>query len=682
MSGCDFNLRDRLKEIDRRVMAGLTPFQRATVEHIASIYREGQKRVLVADEVGLGKTLIARGVISKIANLRAEEGDDLVKIAYICSNAAIAEQNIEKLSIDGDVKLNSSETSRLSMQHLALAKERGDRELRRRYIQITPLTPSTSFSISNGMGTQRERALMLAVLSYDKRFGQASNRHKQLSDILWNRYRGSCEVNWDSVRMAAADDVAQARHDDPSKGDHTGYPYDVLARVESELVADGRVTLKDIAAYIDMGYRDNAVERGIILDLRKAFSKDCVEMLNPDFVIMDEFQRFHELIADSNTESSLLAKRFLSGSTRVLLLSATPYRMYSTAAESDDGGFGSSYREFLEVMSFLHGESGEKDREFEDVWCSYAASLQRLSIGVCDIVAIKGAKKQAEVSARRSIARTERQSTGELGPITDSLSHVQVLKISSCDIQSYLKLSELASEAGVPRTLFQTDFVKSCPFPLSFMARYRFSKKLLEGVSNCPNLVRASKSCDAGLLWLRRRDIASYQKLKVGNARYAAFMEDFCGKPDVKPEHLLWIPASKPYYRVPKASPFARASGFSKFLLFSAWSMVPPALSTMISYEFERRNVLALNAITGKSYRYFKDGETDTQNESRDEQALPYRRMRFDAEQRSAFCYCTPLRILQVLSTSRNWPRAGSHSSRCADRYVHGLPWILPGHSG
>lgn len=54
------SVRDRLASIECDVMNGLTPFQRATVEHISGLYANGQRRVLVADEVGLGKTLIAR----------------------------------------------------------------------------------------------------------------------------------------------------------------------------------------------------------------------------------------------------------------------------------------------------------------------------------------------------------------------------------------------------------------------------------------------------------------------------------------------------------------------------------------------------------------------------------------------------------------------------------------------
>ena len=74
----------------------LKDFQRATVERIAYLFTHNQHRVLVADEVGLGKTLIAKGVIAKTARIRLGEGDDCFKTVYICSNQVIAKQNISK----------------------------------------------------------------------------------------------------------------------------------------------------------------------------------------------------------------------------------------------------------------------------------------------------------------------------------------------------------------------------------------------------------------------------------------------------------------------------------------------------------------------------------------------------------------------------------------------------------
>ena len=59
-------------------------------------------------------------------------------------------------------------------------------------------------------------------------------------------------------------------------------------------------------------------------------------MLDPDLVIMDEFQRFNSLLEQSDDEQSMLANKFFDNkrsNTKILLLSATPYKPYSTLEE-------------------------------------------------------------------------------------------------------------------------------------------------------------------------------------------------------------------------------------------------------------------------------------------------------------------------------------------------------------
>ena len=120
------NVADRLDKIESKIMSGLKDFQKATVERIDYLYRHGQRRVLVSDEVGLGKTLIARGTVAKLAKLRREEGDAFFKVVYICSNAAIADQNLRKLRVTREAITESASSSRLSMQHLNIFKQEND----------------------------------------------------------------------------------------------------------------------------------------------------------------------------------------------------------------------------------------------------------------------------------------------------------------------------------------------------------------------------------------------------------------------------------------------------------------------------------------------------------------------------------------------------------------------------
>ena len=650
------NVKERLREIDDRVMKSLTPFQRSTVMHIAQLYKGGQRRVLVADEVGLGKTLIARGVISKIARLRSEdEKDDFVKVAYICSNASIAAQNISKLAIDGEIDMASPDESRLSMQHLKLAKERADERLMSRYIQITPLTPSTSFSIASGTGTMHERALILAVLAYDGRFARGTARYERLRRLMWSKRKDSNEANWDYWCSYTDNEVREASENDPQRT----YPFDILAKAEVELEKAGRTTFGSLCAYLDKGEENQGKEGKMINDLRSAFAKVCVELLEPDFVIMDEFQRFRSLLSSDESETSILVQRFLQGgNARVLLLSATPFRMYSTSAELDSGsGFGDSYQEFLEVMDFLGGENEASHERFVDSWGTYVVSLRALAGKSSGVESARQAKGSAERVARGYMARTERQSTHELGTIADNQNHVYgdpnhperpALQVTADDIQAYLRMRSLMQAAGIRRGLMSAEFIKSCPFPLSFMGDYKLFQELGKKADEQPSLISADKRADGGLLWLRKWDVNPYTVPKINNARYRALMDDLTGDEGVRPEQLLWIPPGKPYYRSSSTSPYAHAKNFSKMLIFSSWAMVPPALSTLISYEFERKNVRKLERITGKDFRYFKDASEDMGGKA-SEQALPYRRVRFDKEQHNAFLLLYPSRYLAGL---------------------------------
>ncbi|MDA0128750.1 hypothetical protein OH458_11735 [Vibrio sp. MarTm2] len=50
------------------VLTGLKDFQKATVDLVIDKYQipEHSHRILVADEVGLGKTIVAKGVIAQL----------------------------------------------------------------------------------------------------------------------------------------------------------------------------------------------------------------------------------------------------------------------------------------------------------------------------------------------------------------------------------------------------------------------------------------------------------------------------------------------------------------------------------------------------------------------------------------------------------------------------------------
>ncbi|NED70257.1 helicase, partial [Streptomyces sp. SID10244] len=126
-------------------LAELRPFQRASVDQVVNVlYRQKTgTRYLVADETGLGKSMIARGVIAAaIEDLQDDDEVGRIDIVYICSNADVARQNVKRLDILG-TKVNLS--TRLSM--LATASHQLNTPVTSvgKPVNLVSLTPRTSF---------------------------------------------------------------------------------------------------------------------------------------------------------------------------------------------------------------------------------------------------------------------------------------------------------------------------------------------------------------------------------------------------------------------------------------------------------------------------------------------------------------------------------------------------------
>src|SRR5690606_31466727 len=111
------------------------------------------QRVLVADEVGLGKTIVAKGVIAELLKRRLHErtkGQSKTPfcVTYICSNLTLADENRKKLAIfhGEDQEKYVLEPSYSRLLHTAIladgTKQKG------KIMEVCSLTPSTSFNLT------------------------------------------------------------------------------------------------------------------------------------------------------------------------------------------------------------------------------------------------------------------------------------------------------------------------------------------------------------------------------------------------------------------------------------------------------------------------------------------------------------------------------------------------------
>lgn len=373
---------------------GAYDFQKATADRIAEIFRNatinadgheiksgGQRRVLLADEVGLGKTIVAREVIDRVRDMRRNVGDDMFRVVYVCSNMNIAAQNIHKLGISEQLPVSES---RLSMQHLIIARK--DRSLKEKAGDempelLIPLTPGTSFSHGSSLGNIPERALIWAVLSRIEPYKAFSDR---LKTFCRGRYVSENSGSWIWYTAKYGEQVAEM-----------GPDYINLLAEKLETYPRYNQIKRRLLEILENNTESQSDPTPIIAPIRRIFADISLSMLEPDLIVMDEFQRFSSLLDynDDNEQTAVVRKFFEQKDGQepmILLLSATPYKPFSTLEELAEYNADVHYEDFNRLMDFLfHGKD-----DFRRVWSDYSGCLTHLSGDNFDV--ILASKNRAE----------------------------------------------------------------------------------------------------------------------------------------------------------------------------------------------------------------------------------------------------------------------------------------------
>jgi len=568
---------ERLRELEIGINADLKDFQRATVDRIYDLFStDKQQKVLLADEVGLGKTLVAKGVISRLARLYKEKDADSFQVVYICSNMSIARQNMEKLKIDDDVRADGDSVTRLSMQVLQIFEQRQKLISDNGFIHLTAMTPGTSFRLTVGAGIVTERALIYVLL---KQTGLFDHYYSELEAFLSMDVKAwaAWAKNWLEDRVSKLDE---------------SYRMQIIERVKRYLIEEEDLGLlqaiKKKGDAIKMGESHLENIYGIIGRLRWMMARISLEFLKPDLVIMDEFQRFRDLItAEPDTEIGMLTNKFIhQEDVRTLLLSATPYKLYSTLEEIEEqGGIDEHYEEFRQVVNFLFRDKPQKSFEFKKTWNNYSSQLSLIEID--NLAILVASKDRAESLLYEALCRTERLKVSGTGDdMLDSSGAKEALDIIEEDIKSYLEADAVveAIKARSGQIAAPVEYVKSSPYILSFMDDYQVKKDLYQVLKTYPDLKDVVTKNQR--LWVRRNDINHYKYIKYPNARLRKLVSEAFSN---NAEWLLWVPPSLPYYEL--GGPFQKSAGFSKILVFSAWVMVPRMIAALISYEAERKTI-------------------------------------------------------------------------------------------
>lgn len=534
----------------------LKDFQQATVDWVVQRFFEENNptnRFLVADEVGLGKTLVAKGVIEAFKKRFMSQNIKSLNVIYICSNQTIANQNLTKLNIENSAH---SYTNINRLNDLATIKI-SDKSS---FFNITALSPDTSFNISRGGGEARERAILFHIL---KRHTVFKDYSYKLSKLL----QQSKGEGW-ALMIDKKSELAQSLRED-------------VAKEFNEKFDPTNEVYEDLLEYCEE--RFNKTEKKshvqIIGKLRHLLASICVSFMKPDLIILDEFQRFKNLL-ESNGDIKIITEK-LFNDTKLLLLSATPYKMFTIHKEVEAGI--EHLQEFEFIIEFLINND-ENYQKFKSQWRKYSNELKRLTDS--NFSSLKNIKDSVQSILFQYMCRTERISVSKDRNTMVRQGADKFIPIEPQDLESFIATDSLAYFLSKYFSNIHSpvEFCKSSAYPFSFLEGYQLNhyahKAIEDGLEGFIDELKKQKNA-----FLNKVDIDNYREIKFSNPKLRYLIKDSLDQGC----DLLWIPPTLPYYNFQGS--YIGKESFSKTLVFSSWTMVPKMISGLVSYEFERRTI-------------------------------------------------------------------------------------------
>ncbi len=550
----------------------LTKFQEKTKNHVLEVFRRknnSKKKYLIADEVGLGKTIIAAEIIKELAS---DKIDEPYIVYYICGNERVTSQNCTKLrEICGGIKV---EDVRLSMQlsNANAYKNNASNEKKdpkKLGVIILPLTPATTFTNKNSEFNLEEANYYINI-SQGIKFKEETKKN----------YLGYLEKMSDFIRT---------------------------------IKKDGNT--KNIYVQDDV--------KKAFLEFRTKIVEYLIEKgLKPDLVLLDEFQNYPDLLHGGNK----LFEKCMEGAEYVLLLSATPYEMSGSEVkkmspfddglgklnkddeeEEEDNSFNQKENPEAKKLSSPKGnpnktvkyneEDNGKDKKNNE-------NFKRL-VGFID----PSCNKENDPECKKSndeqylydnvFCRTERSmfynwdKENEVNYVYCNVQHeCDHLEYTADLYSAYEQIyrnAEIFNEnfPGNPSDAF-ISYVKESPAPASFSTRY----KSLKNTRTDTNFYKDIKNCD-DLFIDNENTKLNYWK----HAGLSLLRDKAC--PDGI-EKLLWIPPS--YFDCDengidnKNNPFIQFKDYTKSLVFGNYRFSTAAPSLLLSrYIYGKRKKLIDN---------------------------------------------------------------------------------------
>ena len=538
------------------------PFQQATVDAAARAYSdpEGSRRFLVADEVGLGKTVVARGVVEELSRQRRP-----LRVFYVCSNLAIGAQNLRRLVSflpDEETGLATARVDRPSLMPTREPPSHGR-------VQVYSLTPGTALPSRRGRageGRFEERAFGVALID----------------ELLNGRVRGLGPAMRGRAGPGRFYGKVREFKDAIRDGGNLGRGFAPLFRraLRTELdLGPGQWLPPRIRGMVERGEN-----RELVRAVRGALAVAALDGVRPDLVIFDEFQRFRDFLTERDEERDRPKPRDLDESalrvltairgegegqrTPLLLLSATPYTHYR--GRGDESGYGEAAGDFFEIVRFLHG-GGRTGREAADhARFLFGAVEEELRKGTPLSEPAERARAELTTLLKRVLSRTERPlSAGDAA--ADFGGGEREVSLSPADVTVFrhLKESLRPKDYGWAVGLWQ-----SVPLPMQALGR-RYK------------------------VWRRASNVAPNRRIALTNDMRKRFgtggpwahpgLRALLQLLPVRRLALPWVAPSLPWW--PLGGDWRGGTGDAqidgKLLVFSRFRAVPVALSGLVSYTVE-----------------------------------------------------------------------------------------------
>ncbi len=509
----------------------------------------GRRRYLVADEVGLGKTVVAREIVEALSR----RASGTLVVYYIANGAAVAHQNkprVVEFLPEAQRKAAVKTPDRLSLMTVSYTPQTP--------VAVYALTPDTSFprlkkaSLSGGRAVERAFIGILLATAYPSVLARLP------ADFL----RLDARSGWQPAMMAA-----KKRLDSIPPG--LGIRYrDALRR---EFAADGSSAgSTSLAGRLIELAREHP--RRFIGRLRRALCLACLIHQPPDIVIMDEFQRYRDLIGGETSDDPLMSQ-LLKGNGRkppaLLLLSATPYKLFASRWEESRGV--QAHNEFFDLVDFLSGTHIRA--QAQSCFKAFGDALRQLAQAPLDerqrsIENAVQLRDELQGLLLPVIGRTERSAFSATSDVLEP--HVTPLATPS-NVADVIAYRHLARSAAPKRRADALAYWSSVPLPAQALGqRYAISRdQTFSPMRGLTGLTRARRDRIATVDW---------PDAKLRALQAAAPVDSLA---------LPWIAPSLPWWDLGGA--WTRREHETKLLLFSRFKATPPAVTSLMSFGVEAR---------------------------------------------------------------------------------------------